>query len=114
MILLNIASKYIAVKLSTTQEAYIKTNIAREVLIFLVCWLGTRDIYISILLTGAFYILTQHLFNEESKFCILPHHVRKYKTEEVTPQEINDALSVLKRARQQGDDEMFQEYKNNY
>ena len=76
MIMLNIGSKYITVKLSKSQEAYMKNYVIREVLIFAVCWMGTRDIYISIILTAAFFVLTQHLFNEESQLCILP---AKYK-----------------------------------
>ena len=63
MIMLNIGSKYITVKLSKSQEAYVRNNIARELLIFSVCWMGTRDIYTSIILTSAFFILTY--FTEE-------------------------------------------------
>ena len=78
MIMLNIGSKYITVKLSNSQEAYLRNYVAREVLIFAVCWMGTRDIYTSLLLTFVFFVITQHALNEESKFCILPHHYRQF------------------------------------
>jgi hypothetical protein len=107
MIMLNIGSKYITVKLSKSQESYIRNYIARELLIFSVCWMGTRDIYTSIILTSAFFILTQHLFNEESSFCILPQKYRQFhlfdtnQDGEVSQQEINEAVNLLTKAKQQ-------------
>ena len=76
MILMNIGSKYITVKLSPSQEAYFRNNVARELIIFVVCWMGTRDLVISIFLTASFYVLSQHLFNEDSRYCVLP---KKYR-----------------------------------
>lgn len=107
MILLNLGSKYITVKLSKSQEAYFRNNVAREVLIFSVCWMGTRDIYVSIFLTASFYILSQHLFNEESSYCVLPKRYREYhlfdtnKDGEVSQQEITDAVNLLTKAKLQ-------------
>lgn len=108
MIMLNIGSKYITVKLSKSQEAYVRNNIARELLIFSVCWMGTRDIYTSIILTSAFFILTQHLFNEESAYCILPKKYRQFHLAldtnndgEISQLEINDAVNILTKAKQQ-------------
>jgi hypothetical protein len=67
--------------------------------------MGTRDIYISIILTASFFILTQHLFNEESRFCVLPKHCKEYylseESKEVTQQEINDAVILLAKAKKQ-------------
>ena len=107
MIMLNIGSKYITVKLSKSQEAYVKNYIIREILIFSIAWMGTRDIIVSIVITAAFFILTEHLFNEESKFCILPEKYKKFhllwdtnKDGEVSEQEINDAVAILTKARE--------------
>ena len=106
--MLNIGSKYITVKLSKSQEAYVRNNIARELLIFSVCWMGTRDIYTSIILTSAFFILTQHLFNEDSDYCILPKKYRQFHLAldtnndgEISQVEINDAVNLLTKAKQQ-------------
>lgn len=107
MILLNIGSKYITVKLSKSQEAYVRNHVLRELLIFSVCWMGTRDIYISLILTAGFFVLTQHLFNEESKFCVLPKRYREYhlfdtnKDGEISQQEINDAVALLDKVKKQ-------------
>jgi len=108
MIMLNICSKYVTVKLSKSQEAYIRNYIIRELLIFTMCWMGTRDILVSVVVTAAFFLLTEHLFNEDSKYCILPEKYRKFhllldKNNDgvVSEQEINDAVAVLSRAKKQ-------------
>ena len=106
MILMNITSKYVTVKLSDSQEAYIKNYIAREILIFSACWMGTRDILTSIFLTAGFFVLTQHLFHENSKYCVLPKHHREYHKKhvsDVTQHDISHAIDVLKRAKKQND-----------
>jgi hypothetical protein len=105
--MLNIGSKYITVKLSKSQEAYVRNYILRELLIFSVCWMGTRDIYTSLILTAVFFVLTQHLFNEDSQYCILPKKYREFhlfdtnEDGEVSPQEINDAVNLLTKAKKQ-------------
>ena len=108
MLLMNIGSKYVTIKLSKSQEAYFRNNIARELLIFVVCWMGTRDLLISLLLTAAFYVLSQHLFHEESKLCILPKKYREFhlvldtnQDGEVSQQEITEAVNILSKAKKQ-------------
>jgi len=108
MIMLNIGSKYITIKLSKTQEGYLKSSIARQILIFSIIWMGTKDIFISLTLTAAFYVLTNHLFNENSKMCVLPekwkrfqHAVDTNKDGVVSNKEIDHALKVLEKARRE-------------
>lgn len=108
MILMNIGSKYITVKLSPSQEAYFRNNVARELLIFVVCWMGTRDLIVSIVLTASFYVLSQHLFNEESSYCLLPKKYREFHllldTNHdgiISQQEITEAVNILAKAKQQ-------------
>lgn len=103
MLLLNIGSKYVTIKLSKSQEAFLKNQVAREIIIFLVCWMGTKDIYLSILLTAGFFIISEILLHEESSYCILPKHHTKYheihKDTEITQAEINEAMDLLERAK---------------
>ncbi len=107
MIMLNIGSKYITVKLSPSQEAYLRNFIARELIIFAVAWMGTRDIYMALLLTATFIILTQHLFNENSKVCVLPETFKNYhlfdtnKDGIVSQKELDDAVQMIIKAREQ-------------
>lgn len=79
MIMMNIGSKYVNLKLSKNQEEFLRGAIARQVLIFSIIWMGTRDIITSLILTAVFVILTDHLFNEESRFCVVSKVVHKYK-----------------------------------
>ena len=44
MIMLNIGSKYITIKLSKSQEAYLRNTIARQLIIFSIIWMGSRDV----------------------------------------------------------------------
>jgi hypothetical protein len=107
MIMLNIGSKYITVKLSPSQEAYLRNFIARELIIFAVAWMGTRDIYMALLLTATFIILTQHLFNENSKVCVLPETFKNYhlfdtnKDGVVSQKELDDAIQMIIKAKEQ-------------
>lgn len=108
MILMNVGSKYITVKFSKSQEAYLRNYVGREILIFAVCWMGTKDIYMSIVLTAAFFVLTQHLFNEESAYCVLPQKYRALHKlvdtdgdGEISQKEITDAVQILKKAKLQ-------------
>ena len=44
MIMLNIGSKYVTVELSKSQEEYLKNNVGRQILIFAISWMGSREI----------------------------------------------------------------------
>ena len=106
MIMLNIGSKYITIKLSKTQEAYLRNSIGHQILVFAICWMGTRDIITSLILTTVFIVLTQHLFHEESSFCILPKNWTKLESVldldgdgKVTDDEVSEAIRILQKAK---------------
>ena len=110
MIMLNIGSKYVTVELSKSQEEYLKNNVGRQILIFAISWMGSRDILIALALTAIFTILTQHLFNEESALCIIPRKYRNYEhlldldsNNEVTDEEIRKATEVLEKVRKKNE-----------
>ena len=46
--MLNIGSKYITIELSKSQEQYLKNKIGRQILIFAISWMGSRDILIAL------------------------------------------------------------------
>ena len=106
MICLNIGSKFITVKLSPSQEEFMKNYVAREILIFAVCWMGTRDVLISLLITVAFFIITEYLFHEESALCIAPNFLKKIKDSIdmngdgiITQEEIDNAIKLLTKSK---------------
>ena len=49
MLVMNIGSKYAVVELSHSQETFMKYTLGRLLLIFSILWVGTRDIFISLL-----------------------------------------------------------------
>ena len=107
MICLNIGSKFITVKLSPSQEEFMKNYVAREILIFAVCWMGTRDILTSLLLTFIFFIITEYLFHEDSLLCIAPGYLKKIKSSLdtngdgiISQDEIENAIKMLTKAKQ--------------
>lgn len=108
MILLNVGSRFVEIKFSKTQEQILRNGLAREILIFSMCFMATRDIIISIILTASFTVLSRYLFNENSKLCLLPKKMRKIAMEIdvnndniITQQEIDNALKVLQKAKKQ-------------
>lgn len=105
MILLNIGSKYIEFDFSKTQEQWIKYNIGREILIFVITFTATHDIIISLLLTAAFVILSDTIFNENSKYCLVSEKLNKLKAvidtdkdDFISDEEISNAHSILYKA----------------
>ena len=108
MLMLNLGSKYISVNLSKTQEEFLKASLARELLIFSIVWMGTRDIYISIVLTACFIILADYLFNEKSKLCVMPKTFKKIEKNIdlnsdgiISEDELTKAQAVLEKAKKQ-------------
>jgi hypothetical protein len=106
MLTMNIGSKYVTIELSKTQESYLKYTLGRQLLIFAVLWMGTRDIVIALILTCVFILFADYLFNENSKFCIFPEHIKDLELNldadgdgKISEKEIQDAIHVLKRAR---------------
>lgn len=107
MIFLNLISRFFELRLSPGQENFIK-SIGREVLIFTIAFMGTRDIVTSFILTGIFIILANFVFNEESKFCLLPEKYKKMskaidinKDGLVSQSEIENAIKILEKAKRQ-------------
>lgn len=107
IIVLNISSKFVTIKLSKTMEGYLKHTFSRDLLVFAMAWMGTRDIYTAILITILFSICANFLFNEESNFCCLPgafitKHVEAFDSPmEITQQQIADAVALLANANKQ-------------
>ena len=117
MILLNIGSKYVDFKFSKSQEKLLRESVAREILIFAVVFMGTRDVVYAILLTAAFIILSDYAFNEKSDYCLIPDKMKKISilidTNQdgiISPEEEARALDLLKRAETNRDKDMQKKF----
>jgi len=111
IITLNIVSKYVNIGLSKSMESYLKYTFSRQLLVFSIAWMGTRDIYIAFFITFIFTLCAEYLFNEDSVFCVLSEDFRDYhttltdndvaNTDKVTDDDIQRAKNVLEKAKHQ-------------
>jgi hypothetical protein len=108
MILLNVGSKFMAIQFSKSTEEYMKFSLSKQLLVFAMAWMGTRDIYVALGLTAVFTILSDHLFNEESTLCVVPHDFRVLhklldtnNSGDVSETEIATAIAVLEKAKRE-------------
>jgi hypothetical protein len=124
MLILNLGSKFITVKFSASQEAYLRNTVGRQLLIFAIAWIGTKDIYTSLGLTAVFVILADYLFNEDSKLCVLPQSFKDLKKEidlnndgVISDDELQKAIKTLQNHRkfslEKAQKKAYQKFKQN-
>lgn len=94
LLMLNIGSKYLIVDISKSTEHLLKLKIIRRFTIFSIFFISTRNIVVSLILTAVFIIFSSGLFNEKSKYCILP---KSLKEEKVTDSEYTSALDTIEK-----------------
>jgi hypothetical protein len=91
IIILNITSKFVNFKFSKSVERYLKYTFSKQILVFAIAWMGTRDIYIALLVTAGFILCFDYLFNEDSMFCCLPNSIienlKELDDDEAVPEE---------------------------
>ena len=124
MILLNVGSKFITIQFSKSTEEYLKLSVTKQILVFAMAWMGTRDIYAALGLTAVFVILSDHLFNEESTFCIVPQQYRVLSKLQqsldtnndgiVSDDEINSAIAILEKAKREKQKQQQQNLYSNF
>lgn len=115
MLFLNIGSRYIDLGLSKTQEKAIRGSIAREALILSIVFVATKNLVLSIFMTAAFFILTEHIFNEQSRFCAAPKFFSQIMDEIdlngdniISDYEVEKAIEILKQAKGQKNKKQLQ------
>lgn len=126
IVIINIASKFVTFKLSKTVESYLVFTFSRDILVFAITWMGTRDIYISLVMTFLFVVFVDYLLNENSDLCCLSESfVKKHqnmlegmKTMTPSEDEILKAKIVLEKAKR-GENNLEDEksrpvYKDNF
>lgn len=110
IITLNIASRFVTIKMSKTMQSYLKFTFSRYILIFAISWMGTRDIYIALTITLIFIILFEYLLDEESNFYIFSEEFKDYQKskaedeedeKEVSDEDLKKAEKTLERAKKQ-------------
>mgnify|MGYP001299401241 FL=1 len=120
IITLNVASRFVTIKMSKTMQSYLKFTFSRYVLVFAISWMGTRDIYIALSITVLFVILFEYLLDEESNFYIFSEEFKDYQKnkfedeedeKEVTDEDLKKAEKTIERAKKQKNEKLdFQGY----
>ena len=107
IIVLNISSRFVNIKLSKTMESYLKYTFSRDILVFAISWMGTRDIYVAFIITFIFILAFDFLLNENSTFCCLPEQFTDYhvslldNNDKVSEDDIKKATETLEKAKKQ-------------
>ena len=118
IIILNISSRFVTIKLSKSMEGYLKHTFSRDILVFAIAWMGTRDIYIALLIVAVFIICMDFLFNENSAFCCLPVDFTNYhaslleNNDQVTDEDVKKAKEVLEKAKNQNKSQNNSQYQD--
>jgi hypothetical protein len=71
MLVLNLGGRFLAMEITKDQEAFFQNPWVRRFLIFVVLFVGTRNLMISFWLTIAVVLTLGYLFNENSALCII-------------------------------------------
>ena len=93
------AAKYIQAELSQLHEDILSNIYVRRFLIFAVIFISTRDIKLALVLTAVFVVLISGIFNEDSKYCILPNV--ECNSRKITKEEYHYAQSILEKYHKQ-------------
>lgn len=128
MIFLNVASKYVELGFSKTQEHALRNGLGREILIFAIAFTATKDLVTAILITAAFQILSNVLFHEDSRFCLMSEKMKKIsklidknKDGVISKEEEDRAIKILEEAekkdnnngKQTFSDPIYESFKGN-
>ena len=108
MICLNIGSRYIQLNLDESTESYIKYALTKEILVFTISWMATRNIYSALVLTAVFVVLADFILNEKSRYCLLPKNFIKSRklgeytnNKVITEKEYSDAVELVEKYKTQ-------------
>lgn len=100
IIMLNIGGKYLPVTLNRSTEMVLRSHLSKDLIVFAMAWMGTRDVKIAFALTCLFVLITDYLLNDESKWCIIPKQV-DLGDGKVSLEEYNQALMVVDKYKTQ-------------
>ena len=97
MILLNLGTRYLIQEFGILIDFIFNFKIIKRLMLFAVFFVATRNIKVSIILTGIIILFAFELLNERSGNCIIPNSLLSYmKKKKNTKEDIKNALEILK------------------
>lgn len=101
MLLMNLGSRYISLELTEMHEKILNHKIMRRLLVFVLVFYATRDIKVAFFITAAFVVIVSGIFNEDSKFCLLPNTLIIYKKKVITKEQYMVAQEIVNKYQNQ-------------
>lgn len=100
MIVLNIGTRYLMQEFGSVFDFVFNIRLIKRLMLFTVFFVATRNVKVSIILTGIFIILALEFLNENSKYCIIPKDwldvIKKSKQTKTREQNLQYAINILK------------------
>ena len=107
LLMLNIGSKHIDLSLTPAQKALFQNSLTKQLLIFSIAWVGSRDVYTSLLITCVYVLVTDILLNEMSSYNVLPPSLAKLKNEVdlnndgiIQEQELDKVIDIIRKYKE--------------
>jgi hypothetical protein len=97
MMIMNIGSRYVIADLTEVHQKIMSSPLFKQIILFCMFFVATRDIMTSLILTFAFVVIMHGLLNEKRKFNLLPN---KYKKQQQHVQETQTPRRVVEQASQ--------------
>lgn len=96
MVIINLGARFIVNELNEEQKKLIDSKYLRRIVIFLVIFMATRDIVISLILTVIVVLVLFEFFNEDSDYSLVPKK-EKVKNDDLDKnQKIDKIIEELK------------------
>ena len=77
MLAMNYGSRYVVGDITKYHEAVLNHPVTKKIVLFLMCFAYTHDIMTSLILTFTITVFLEFLFNEKSRFSIIPWSIKK-------------------------------------
>lgn len=71
MLVMNLGSRYIMADMTQAQQSLMASEIAKKFIVFCMFFVPTRDIMVSVMLTFAFFFLTDNVLNEKKSYSLV-------------------------------------------
>ena len=106
LIILNIGSKNVDLTLSPAQKHIFKHPLTKQLLIFSIAWVGSRDIKTALLVTCIYILIVDVAMNSKSRLNLLPESLRKLEASldinrdgKIDEEELNSAIKLLEKIK---------------
>jgi len=73
MLFLNLGSRFVMADIGKFNEKLLSNDIAKKFILFCLFFIATRDVLTSAILTMAFSVIIYGLFNEQSRYSLVPN-----------------------------------------